>query len=158
RDIVWLLRPQGDHRIGTVEHLRETSSIMLETLKWTFTANDESWQTELPDEATRHLFLFFREALHNILRHAQASHVTVRVATTDHHFQLSIADDGVGIGPDRLERPATLHALRQRAEALNASLLVHSQPNTGTHLNLDVPLNRKKPRPSWLGRISAHQA
>ncbi|MGL4402095.1 MAG: sensor histidine kinase, partial [Luteolibacter sp.] len=104
RDIVWLLRPQGDHRIGTVEHLRETSSIMLEALKWKFSANEEAWEVELPDEATRHLFLYFREALHNVSRHAKASKVDIRVETTPDHFQLVIADDGVGIDPERLKR------------------------------------------------------
>ncbi|MCX6868030.1 MAG: histidine kinase, partial [Verrucomicrobia bacterium] len=101
RDIVWLLRTQGDHRIGTVEHLRETSSIMLEILEWKFTANEAAWQIELPEEDTRHLFLFFREALHNILRHAKASKVEVRIESTGGNFQLAIQDDGVGIDPDR---------------------------------------------------------
>ena len=146
RDIVWLLRPQGDHRIGTVEHLRETSSIMLETLEWKFTANEEAWQVELPEDANRHLFLFFREALHNILRHARAAKVDVRVEKSAGQFQPQITDDGVGIAPERLERPATLHALRQRSEALAAELRVDSRPDEGTRLELAVPLARKRLR------------
>jgi len=146
RDIVWLLRPQGDHRIGTLEHLRETSSIMLESLKWHFTANEAAWQVELPEEATRHLFLFFREALHNIMRHARASLVDVHVEVAAGEFRLTISDDGVGIAPDRMARPATLHALRQRAEALGATLAIASQPDHGTRLALAVPLARKRRR------------
>ena len=146
RDIVWLLRPQGEHRIGTVEHLRETSSIMLEALKWKFSANEEAWQVELPDEATRHLFLFFREALHNISRHAKATKVDIRVETTSDQFQLIIADDGVGIDPERLKRPATLRALRQRSDALDANLQVVAAPGEGTRLTLTVPTDRKHMR------------
>jgi len=146
RDIVWLLRPQGDHRIGTIEHLRETSSIMLESLDWHFGANEAAWQVELPEEDTRHLFLFFREALHNIMRHARASKVDVQLAVTAGQFQLTISDDGVGIAPERLERPATLHALRQRSEALGATLAIESQPGVGTRLRLSVPLARKRRR------------
>lgn len=143
RDIVWLLRPEGDHRIGTVEHLRETSSIMLETVEWKFTANEAAWQTELAEEETRHLFLFFREALHNIIRHAKASTVEIRAEATDRHFTLTITDNGIGIDPERLERPATLRALRQRAEALNAELGVETRPGEGMRLKLTVPLERK---------------
>jgi signal transduction histidine kinase len=146
RDIVWLLRPQGEHRIGTVEHLRETSSIMLEALKWKFSANEEAWQVELPDETTRHLFLYFREALHNISRHAKASKVDIRVETTSDQFQLIIADDGVGVDPERLKRPATFRALRQRSEALDAKLQVDSRPGEGTRLTLTVPTDRKHMR------------
>lgn len=146
RDIVWLLRPQGDHRIGTVEHLRETSSIMLEALKWKFSANEEAWQFELSDEATRHLFLYFREALHNISRHAKASKVDIRVATTTDRFQLVIADDGVGIDPERLMRKATLRALRQRVLALDADLQVDTAPGEGTRLTLTIPIDSKRLR------------
>jgi signal transduction histidine kinase len=146
RDIVWLLRPGGDHRIGTVEHLRETSSIMLEMLTWRFHANEDAWQVELPEEDTRHLFLFFREALHNILRHAKASQVDIRVDKMAGHFQIQIADDGVGIDPGKLERPSTLRALRQRTTALGAELKVESNPGQGTRLTLIVPITRKRLR------------
>ncbi|RYD32399.1 MAG: hypothetical protein EOP85_21780, partial [Verrucomicrobiaceae bacterium] len=87
RDIVWLLRPTGDHRIGTVEHLRETSSIMLETLDWKFTANEEAWHFELPEEMNRDLFLYFRESLHNIMRHAKARTVEIRADKSDSTFR-----------------------------------------------------------------------
>jgi signal transduction histidine kinase len=158
RDIVWLLRPQGEHRIGTLEHLRETSSIMLETLEWKFTADEAAWQVELAEEATRHLFLFFREALHNIMRHARASKVDIRVEAPDAQFRLSISDDGVGIAPERLERPATLHALRQRAEALGAQLGIESQPGAGTRLSLVVPLPRKHRRKARSSPLAVDRA
>ena len=140
RDIVWLLRPEGEHRIGTVEHLRETSSIMLESLDWKFTANEGAWKVEMPDDATRHLFLFFREALHNVIRHSKAGKVEVHVEETAGCFRLTITDDGVGIEAKRLERPATLHALRQRSEALRAEFAVDSTPGGGTRLTLAIPL------------------
>lgn len=146
RDIVWLLRPSGDHRIGTVEHMRETASIMLETLDWKFTANEEAWKVELPEESNRDLFLFFREALHNIMRHAKAAKVEIRAERSEGHFQLVISDDGVGIEPERLERPATLRALRQRTQALDGVLRIESEPGKGTRLALTVPLERKRKR------------
>jgi len=144
RDIVWLLRPHGGARIGTVEHLRETASIMLEPLEWEFTANEPAWETELPDEASRHLFLFFREALHNILRHARAERVTLRAERAGGRFVLRIADDGAGIPEAKRERSSTLRALRQRAEALGAEFRVESSAEAGTRLELEVPLERKR--------------
>ncbi len=146
RDIVWLLRPSGDHRIGTVEHMRETASIMLETLDWKFSANEDAWQVELPEESNRDLFLYFREALHNIMRHAKAEKVEIRAEKSDGRFLLLITDNGIGIEPDRLERPATLRALRQRAHALDAVLKIESEPGNGTRLGLTVPLERKRRR------------
>jgi signal transduction histidine kinase len=147
RDIVWLLRPQGDHRIGTVEHLRETGSIMLEALDWEFHANEAAWQTELSDEANRHLFLYYREALHNVLRHSGAARVEIRAAEEAGKFRLVIADDGGGIPPEKIERPSTLRALRQRVEALGAEFHVESGAGKGTRLELAVPLDRKRGKP-----------
>lgn len=144
RDIVWLLRPGGEHRIGTVEHLRETGSIMLESLDWRFHANEEAWNVELPEDETRHLFLFYREALHNVMRHAKAKKVEINVNRLDGHFQIEIADDGQGIAPERLERPATLRALRQRTSALGAELKVDTRPGEGTRLTLIIPITRKR--------------
>jgi len=144
RDIVWLLRSEGDHRIATVEHMRETSSIMLESLEWKFTANEAAWGTQLPEEANRDLFLFFREALHNILRHSQAAKVAIHLENTGSHLRLEISDDGRGIAPEKLDRPSTLRALRQRAGALKAEFRFESAPQDGTRLELVVPLGRRK--------------
>ena len=121
---------------------------MLETVEWKFTANEPAWQTELPEDATRHLFLFFREALHNIIRHAKATTVEIRTEVTDREFKLTIADNGVGIDPERMARPATLRALRQRTEALGAELGVETRPGEGVRLKLSVPLPRKSRKPT----------
>ncbi len=94
RDIVWLLRSKGDHRIATVEHMRETSSIMLESLQWKFTANEAGWGTQLPEESNRDLFLFFREALHNILRHSQAAAVVTAVCKQYANFAQQFLHSG----------------------------------------------------------------
>jgi signal transduction histidine kinase len=139
RDIVWLLRPGGQHRIATVEHLRETTSIMLESLDWHFHADDPAWDTELSEERTRHLFLFFREALHNILRHSGATRVEVGIRCDHDHLMISIADNGSGIESARMERPATLSALRKRAAAMQAGFEVETTPGQGVRLALQVP-------------------
>ena len=101
-------------------------------------------RVELPEEETRHLFLFYREALHNIMRHAKATKVEINVNRLDGHFQIDIADDGLGIAPERLERPATLRALRQRTSALGAELKVDTRPGEGTRLTLIIPITRKR--------------
>jgi signal transduction histidine kinase len=139
RDIVWLLRPGGQHRIATVEHLRETTSIMLESLNWQFHADDAAWDAELSEERTRHLFLFFREALHNILRHSGATRVEVDIRCDHDHLMISIADNGSGIESARMERPATLSALRKRAAAMQAGFEVETTPGQGVRLALEVP-------------------
>lgn len=150
RDIVWLLRPHGGHRIATVEHLRETASIMLERLDWKFTADETASEIELSDEASRHLFLYFREALHNILRHASATEATVKLSANEHRLQLDIRDNGVGIPEAKMSRSSTLRALRQRAESLGAEFRFESGEGKGTRLVLVIPIGGKVSRSQGL--------
>lgn len=117
---------------------------MLEALDWEFHANEAAWQTELSDEANRHLFLYYREALHNVLRHSGAGRVEIRADEEAGKFRLVIADDGSGIPPEKMERSSTLRALRQRVEALGAEFKVDSGPENGTRLELAIPLDRKR--------------
>jgi signal transduction histidine kinase len=80
------------------------------------------------------------------MRHAKAGKVEIRAEKVDENFKLVIADDGVGIDPQKMDRPATLRALRQRSIALDAELKFESEPGKGTRLELSVPLGRKRKR------------
>ena len=72
--------------------------------------------------------------------------MAIHVENTGNLFRLTISDDGCGITPEKLARPATLRALRQRAEALNGQLHVSSEPEQGTRLELAIPLPKSKRR------------
>ena len=82
------------------------------------------------------------------MRHAKATKVEIRAEVADGDFRLTITDNGIGIDPERLDRTATLRALRQRTEALGAELGVETRPREGVRLKLAVPLERKRPKKS----------
>jgi signal transduction histidine kinase len=78
------------------------------------------------------------EALANAMKHAQASHVEISLATLNGSLLLSVRDDGIG-GAD----PACgsgLAGLTDRVEALGGSIHVHSAAGAGTHITVDLPL------------------
>jgi signal transduction histidine kinase len=83
------------------------------------------------------------EALHNALRHADASRVTVSLSgTPDSGLVLTVADDGVGLpattdGRDRAQ--LGLASMRERAERINAKLRISSSAGRGTTIELMVP-------------------
>ncbi len=78
------------------------------------------------------------EALANAMKHAQASHVEISVATRQGSLLLSIRDDGIG-GADPA-RGSGLAGLTDRVEALGGSIRVHSAAGAGTHITVDLPL------------------
>jgi signal transduction histidine kinase len=98
-----------------------------------------------PDQAEqlRHIVI---EAFSNVLRHARASSVQVRMVCTQRRFTLEIRDDGTGFDPEvtgdlgRRGRPQGLANIRRRAELLDAKLLIESSPGRGTSLSLTMPV------------------
>ncbi|WP_322043751.1 sensor histidine kinase [Paraburkholderia sp. J67] len=67
-------------------------------------ADDAARLARLPAEAGLAVFRIAQEALTNVARHAQASHVEVRLACTPHELVLSVIDDGVGLSREAARR------------------------------------------------------
>jgi len=91
-----------------------------------------------------HVYYIAREALRNALRHAAPSRVDLHLAVTPGQVELSVTDDGTGLG-DRDEGESDgvgLHIMSQRAEILGGSLsLISPAPSgTGTRIKCRVPL------------------
>jgi two-component system NarL family sensor kinase len=90
------------------------------------------------------VFSAARELLANVVRHAEASRVTVRLAETNGNLELVVEDDGHGFPPERLaERLADGHvglaSQRVRVEAAGGHMDVASTPGTGTRVSISLP-------------------
>jgi signal transduction histidine kinase len=142
RDIVWLLRPGSAFQSPALSHFRETASILLDSIAWDFQSDAASRSCLLARETNRQLLLFFREALHNALRHSGCSRVDIRISIMDGYFELEITDDGCGIPEKRLVTASCLRALKERANRLDGSLGVRSSPGRGTALTLRFRLSK----------------
>jgi signal transduction histidine kinase len=89
-------------------------------------------EPELAPAAKQALYLIAQEALVNVVGHARARHVSLRLSVTD-SVVLEVGDDGVGFDPqDAIPSGLGLRAMRERAEAVQARLEVVSAPGAGT--------------------------
>ena len=101
-------------------------------------------------EQLRHISI---EAFSNVLRHAHATTVTVRMACTQRRFTLEVRDDGAGFDPDAdgdregNGRAQGLANIRRRAELLDATLAVESAPGRGTTVSLTMPVATTRRHP-----------
>jgi signal transduction histidine kinase len=81
-----------------------------------------------------------REALSNVVRHANAKHVSVRLSARNGHAAvLTVEDDGVGFDPRVAGAGNGLPNMRGRAAALHGDLRISSRNGKGTRLRLTVP-------------------
>jgi signal transduction histidine kinase len=78
------------------------------------------------------------EALANVAKYAQASAAFVEVGLDEGRLRLSVRDDGVG-GADP-EQGSGLKGLRDRVDALDGRLELHSPPGEGTTLTVEIPV------------------
>ena len=86
-----------------------------------------------------------REGVRNVLDHADATAVTVRVVSLDGRIRLTVADDGVGFTAEELERRRAeghvgLSLLEELAAHTGATLELASSPGAGTVLAVEVDL------------------
>jgi signal transduction histidine kinase len=99
-----------------------------------------------PDiETRRELYLFCKEVLHNIAKHAQATNVRFHLAPTTDGLRVEITDNGLGFDTDQSSSGHGLGNLRERAAVMKANLQILSKPGGGTTITLDVPRG-----PRWL--------
>jgi protein-histidine pros-kinase len=92
------------------------------------------------------LFRILQESLQNVTRHAHASRVTITVSMESSRkaLRLVIADDGVGLGADRLRTLGShgLGIMRHRMRAINGQFRVHSVMGQGTQIAVLVPVEQ----------------
>jgi signal transduction histidine kinase len=92
------------------------------------------------------LYRVFREALTNIVRHAQAEHVYVRLTRRLDSIILTIRDDGRGITKKELTNTTTLGlvGIRERIRTISGTLALEGKSGQGTMLSVEVPLKKKR--------------
>lgn len=105
------------------------------------------WEEDFPSfaehtvsaEDALNLSRILREAVSNVLRHAQATKISVSVQVANGNLLLDIADDGVGISPD-FKANRGISSMLARAETMQGSLTWETT-NQGCTLHLRVPLH-----------------
>ncbi len=93
------------------------------------------------DRRATTLFRILQEALSNITRHAQATRVQVELKQHGRKLQLRIEDDGIGMTDERKADSFGLAGMKERIGMLGGELGIESSPNSGTTLNISMPLD-----------------
>ncbi|MES2659215.1 MAG: histidine kinase [Verrucomicrobiota bacterium] len=138
RDIVWLLERRQDSIGDLVQRMRETAGRLLREINYTLECDSNKTAAKLSLDAKRHLFLFYKEAIHNVLKHSQANSVSIRLWDEDDKLALEILDNGIGLPMDEELHPTSVRKLEDRARVLEGLLHIDSSKETGTLIRLLV--------------------
>ncbi|MFZ5896283.1 MAG: sensor histidine kinase [Myxococcota bacterium] len=97
----------------------------------------------LPEEIETVVYRIVQEALTNIARHAQATHVSVVLQRTAEHAIVSVEDNGVGFSPNQIAAGHFgLIGMRERIALCRGTLEIVSSPGEGVSILSRIPLAR----------------
>ncbi|HXE71605.1 MAG TPA: PAS domain S-box protein [Candidatus Nitrosotenuis sp.] len=98
-------------------------------------------EPDLPADRKHALYRVATEALHNVVKHAQATRLSLSLQVQEGRLRLCVADDGRGFDPEQ-EFPGHLglRSMKERVERLGGSLAIDSHPGRGTRITAELPL------------------
>lgn len=140
------LRPPDLDILGLPVALRQHFAQVRRIAPFRITFTDATHDAIIEPDVETDLFRVAQECLNNIMKHAEASQVLVRLAVGKKGIRLTIADDGVGFNPVLvLDGPGGgmgLRAVREMVRAHGGELVTHSIPGKGTRIVAIFPLER----------------
>lgn len=99
-------------------------------------------QCEIPDMQSRLMIgRIFQESINNIIKHAEASNIIIKLALENNHCILSIADNGKGFNMGKQSGGSGLSNIHDRARLIGGSAQILSISGEGTVVKLTIPLN-----------------
>jgi signal transduction histidine kinase len=95
-------------------------------------------EPKVTPKQAEHLLSLTQEALSNVVRHAEASQVTIGLRRVNRHFVLEIGDDGRGFDQTQVTPGFGLQAMRDNVCMLSADLRIDTAPGNGTTLIVEL--------------------
>jgi ligand-binding sensor domain-containing protein/two-component sensor histidine kinase len=144
-DIVWAINPARDRATDLIQRMRHCAADLFTSANIELAFSVESSPAEQPlrPELRRELLLIFKEAAHNVLKHAEAKQVSVRIWAERDTFGFEMTDDGRGFDRGSLSGEGHgLPGIEQRVRALAGESAIVSQPGKGTRVRVKVPIRR----------------
>ncbi len=137
RNILAELRPPGLDDYGLLAALEMHAGALEERLGIPVAVTGANVSPALPHVAETALFRIVQEALNNAAKHAAASSIDIELTQDANNVRLTVSDDGVGFAPSGATGAGYgLRTMRERGDAINASINIDSAPGKGTRVEI----------------------
>ncbi len=148
RTIMQNLRPIYLDRLGLTESIRVITSQLAEVAGITADIQLENIDACIEPGLEINIFRIVQESLNNIIKHAQASKISIIGIKEKRNYFLMIEDNGKGFEQretTKTGKPMSfgLSGIHERARILNGSVVVKSVPGKGTTITVSIPLKEQ---------------
>lgn len=137
------LHPSNLNKLGLTAALNSMINQADASTDILFAHDIDDIDSKVSPEVALHVFRIVQEAVSNMIKHSQTRSAEVTVEDKEDHVQIRIADQGKGFSfTEALHRGDSMgmRTLLERAKIINSKLLVTSEPNEGTVVQLTVPV------------------
>jgi two-component system, NarL family, sensor histidine kinase DevS len=135
------LRPAALDDFGLVPAIERLRDVVEEQSGVSVDVQANLADQRLPSESETALYRIVQEAFTNVLKHAAATRVSVRLHRGEETVTLTVHDDGKGFDPEKVRDGSLgLVGMRERVALLGGRLAIESSEDAGTMLSAEVPL------------------
>jgi signal transduction histidine kinase len=141
-DLIWAVKPGSDYLNDMADRMRNHAAKVL-------AAKDVDYQINIPrnlpimtldPEARRSIYLIYKEAINNTLKYSNCERVDIELDVEGDFLKFLVKDDGDGFNMDDNSGGNGLGNMAKRAQDIGADFELHSQPNKGTTIRLQLAL------------------
>lgn len=149
RSMLFTLRPVILETEGLVAALNQYADNLRENDGLPVTVDAERFEDCLDTDTQGVVFAIIEEAVNNARKHAQATHIWVRLAVQNDMFLAQVADNGRGFDVEAVESSygsrgsLGLINLKERAQLVGGNISIESAPGQGTKVTLLVPVKEE---------------
>ncbi len=135
------LRPSVLDSFGLVPGLKQLAEDMATLGDWKLDLDLQPDEADIPEGVSNVLYGIAREAMLNALKHAEAARLSIRLTARGDGFELTVEDDGIGLGRDTSGDASGmgLKTMRDRAESHGGWLRVTASEGEGARITAFVP-------------------
>ncbi len=139
-EIIWAMNAGFDTVQSLIAYVRHYTFDLFEDheIKVNFMVKGETDDVALTGERRRNIFLVLKEALHNIIKHANCGQVDIQFNISENQLELFIADDGQGMLKELSEVGNGLGNMRKRIGSMNG--VFNFEQANGFSIRCTIPL------------------
>jgi signal transduction histidine kinase len=140
-EIIWTLNIGNDNVQSLVAYIRKFATNFLDDaqLMLSFEAENLPLEKEIDGSVRRNIYLCVKEAMNNIVKHAKAHKINVKIDSNTEGLMINIKDDGKGIDTQHISILGNgLKNMQKRMHDIGGQFLIHN--NNGTEITLQYPM------------------
>ena len=141
-DMIWSIKPENDELEYTITRMTNYAAELhaKHDVEIHFEFGENVREIKLRMDQRHDFYTIFKEALTNAAKHSQARYIDVAIKCHKSKLRLRIQDEGKGYDTGAISFGRGLNDMQKKASSLQAALTIQSEINTGTIVQLDMPL------------------